>query len=155
MYFPVKYSICRLFTGKCNFVVVPGWGICALFLAPLWVFAAFPKWLMPDSNPGIDGHTRNWLSLNTTLTYPSIFYVVPLRPQHYASPFSRMQCSMWTFKLAQNFWVLSARLYLRFRQNWRWVIGCVAGVQIRRFAFLFLSFTFLFYYKRAWSSITI
>ena len=50
-----KYGIRNLFTGKYNFGVVPGWGICTLFLSPTvgflyerpalyrGAFAAFPK----------------------------------------------------------------------------------------------------------------
>ena len=56
-----KYGICSLFTGKYNFDVVPGYGICTLFLSPIvgfcmtarprrGVFATFLK--QNDKCPG-------------------------------------------------------------------------------------------------------
>ena len=52
--FSYKHGICSLRNGKCNFVPLPGWGICTHFKAPRGVlvktaqphrgaFAAFPK----------------------------------------------------------------------------------------------------------------
>ena len=38
-----KYGICSLFTGKCNFGVVPGGAIAPYFKPHRGAFAAFPK----------------------------------------------------------------------------------------------------------------
>ena len=63
-----KCGICSLFTRKYNFGVVPGWGICALFLSPTVgflyerpaldrkTFATFPK--QNDKCPRGDGWAR-------------------------------------------------------------------------------------------------
>ena len=64
-----RYGICSLFTGKYKFGVVPGWGICTLFLnptveflcerpAPPWGICTFSrtKWQMPGDALFLIGH---------------------------------------------------------------------------------------------------
>ena len=59
--FSYKHGICSLCNGKCNFVLLPGWGICTHFKAPRggscinspaspWGFCSFSKekWQIPD-----------------------------------------------------------------------------------------------------------
>lgn len=65
-----KFGICSLFTRKCNFDVVPGKGICTLFLSPIvgflyerpappWGICNFSKtkWQMPG---GMGTHGIDW-----------------------------------------------------------------------------------------------
>ena len=65
--FPINNGICSLLAGKCNFGVVPAWGICTLFLSPAVGHLQLFQHKMTDARG--NGHAFNLLS-HKSVKYP-------------------------------------------------------------------------------------
>ena len=128
-----RNGIFSLFTGKYNFGVFPGWGICTIFLSPTVGHLQLFQNKMTNARGRGDGHAWNCLSHNEKKKlFPLKFHFAVLTDNVWRDLFSSCRdissktvlnsFSVWNHSVKHNNNNKNLNSVLSFGNAWRWKI---------------------------------